>query len=335
MISHATYKNCHPGRSGAKASAVEGPAFFPTAWTRTFNPSAQRRAFLCLFALLTFSAACSRAPSHSAATADSAKRYSLKGKVISIDKNAGTANIDNDPIPGFMDPMVMPYTFKPPTQLDQLQPGDSITADVVVEPGKYWLENVKVVGHSESPASKPTAAMHIPAPGDDVPDFHLINQNGKRISLHQYRGQTLLLTLIYTRCPFPDFCPRVSHEFSTIDRQVRIDPARYGKTHLLSISFDPAHDTPKVLRAYGFSCAGSKDPALFTHWEFSAIPAAELPDFANYFALTYQEEGGLITHSLSTAVISPDGKIFKWYHGADWQASDLLQDIAAAAHPAS
>src|ERR1039458_2320896 len=136
-------------------------------------------------------------------------------------------------------------------------------------------------------------------------------KNGKRISLHQYRGQTLLLTLIYTRCPFPDFCPRVSHEFAAIDHQVRGDWARYGRVHLLSISFDPAHDTPKILRAYGFSCAGSKDSALFTHWEFSTIPPAELPKFADYFALTYKEEGGLITHSLSTAVISPDGKIFR------------------------
>jgi cytochrome oxidase Cu insertion factor (SCO1/SenC/PrrC family) len=87
-----------------------------------------------------------------------------------------------------------------------------------------------------------------------VPDFKLINQNGKRISLHQYRGQTLLLTLIYTRCPFPDFCPRISHEFAAIDGQVRADPARYGRTHLLSISFDPAHDTPKF-------CANTASPA--------------------------------------------------------------------------
>jgi protein SCO1/2 len=89
------------------------------------------------------------------------------------------------------------------------------------------------------------------------------------------------------------------------------------------------------LHAYGFSCANSKDTALFKRWEFAAIPQPELAEFANYFALTYQEEGGLITHSLSTAVISPDGKIFKWYHGADWQAADLLKDVAAASHPAS
>jgi protein SCO1/2 len=295
-----------------------------------------RHALFCLCILLTFTCACNRGKSQpgSANLQSGAKRYALKGKVITVDKNAGTANIDNEPIAGFMDAMIMPYTFKPPTQINQLQPGDSITADVVVDNDKYWLENVKVTGHSETPASKPTATVHIPAPGDEVPDFKLVNQNGKSISLHHYRGQTLLLTLIYTRCPFPDFCPRVSHEFATIDRQLRADPARYGKTHLLSISFDPAHDTPRVLRAYGFSCAGSKDPALFTRWEFSTIPQTELQEFADYFALTYKEEGGLITHSLSTAVISPDGKIFKWYHGADWQASDLLQDIAAS-HPAS
>jgi protein SCO1/2 len=294
-----------------------------------------RPALLLMLALVAFFFACNRQKSQTAASpADSTKRYPFKGKVISIDKNSGTANIDNEPIAGFMDPMVMAYTFRPPVQIDQLKPGDAITADVVVEPEKYWLENVKVVSASQTPTSAPTSALHVPFPGDQVPDFQLVNQNGRRISLYDYRGQTLLLTLIYTRCPFPDFCPRVSHEFLSIDRQLQADPARYGKTHLLSISFDPAHDTPKVLRAYGFSCAGSRNPALFAHWEFFAVPQKDLPEFANYFALTYKEEGGLITHSLSTAVISPDGKIFKWYHGADWQAADVLQDMAAA-HAAS
>lgn len=303
---------------------------------RPIYSSPQPLAFLCLCVLLTFFAACNRGPAQpdAANSHSSTKRYALKGKVISVDKNAGTANIGNEPIAGFMDAMIMPYSFKPPSQIDQLQPGDSITGDVVVDSDKYWLENVKVTEHSKPSGDKPAATIHIPAPGDEVPDFKLVNQSGKHISLHQYRGQTLLLTLIYTRCPFPDFCPRVSHEFSAIDQQVRSDPARYGKAHLLSISFDPVHDTPKVLRAYGFSCAGNKDPALFARWEFTVIPQAELPEFADYFALTYKEEGGLITHSLSTAVISPNGKIYRWYHGADWQPSDLLQDIAAA-HAAS
>ena len=282
-------------------------------------------ALLCLTALLVTAASCNRSPS------TQPKRYSLTGTVISVDKNAGRANIDNEPIKGFMEAMVMSYSIKPASVINQLQAGDLITADVVVEPDKYWLENVKITGHTKPPAAaKPTASLHIPSPGDEVPDFKLVNQSGRHISLHQYRGETLLLTLIYTRCPFPDYCPRVSHAFAEIDKQVQADPARYGKTHLLSISFDPVHDTPRVLRAYGFSCAGSKDPALFKRWEFAAIPNAELPQFADYFALTYKEEGGLITHSLSTAIISANGKIVRWYHGADWQASDLLQDVAAA-----
>src|SRR5580704_1669510 len=152
----------------------------------SLHSSSPRFALFCLCALLIFSAACNREKSQatSGARSSSAKRYAFKGKVLSVDKNAGMANIDNEPIAGFMDPMVMPYAFKPPAQIDQLQPGDTISADVVVEPEKYWLENVKVVSHSKTAAGAPTATLHIPAPGDEVPDFQLINQSGRRVSLH-------------------------------------------------------------------------------------------------------------------------------------------------------
>src|ERR1700684_2790916 len=192
--------------------------------------ASHRHLFLLgLCALLTFSVACNRGKSQpeSSASQSSAKRYVFKGTVVSVDKNAGTANIDNEPVAGFMDEMVMGYTFKPPAQIDQLEPGDSITADVVVDSDKYWLENVKITGHTKPEGAKPTAMVRTPAPGDEVPDFKLVNQSGKSISLHQYRGQTLLLTFIYTRCPFPDFCPRVSHQFAEIDKQVCADPERY------------------------------------------------------------------------------------------------------------
>ncbi|HWY46528.1 MAG TPA: hypothetical protein VNX70_04035, partial [Bryobacteraceae bacterium] len=99
-------------------------------------------------------------------------------------------------------------------------------------------------------------------------------------------------------------------------------------TQLLSVSFDPEHDTPKVLRNYGFSVAHTHDSALFRRWKFAAPKAADLPKVADFFALTVKPEGGLITHSLSTAVIGPDGKIVKWYHGGDWQVSDLMKDAA-------
>jgi len=115
----------------------------------------QRSLLFSLCALLLF-AACNRSPS-SANSSNATKRYSLKGKVVSIDKLAGAANIDNEPIAGYMDQMTMAYPVKPPAMFDQLQPGDSLTADLIVEPdNKYWLENVKVIGHSQT-ANKPVA----------------------------------------------------------------------------------------------------------------------------------------------------------------------------------
>jgi Cu/Ag efflux protein CusF len=136
-----------------------------------FNSLPSLLALICLCALVALSAACNRGKSQPRAANPqaTAKRYAFKGKVVSIDKQAGTANIDNEPIAGFMDAMVMAYPLKPAATLDQLQPGDSITADVVVaEPGNYWLENVKVTAHSKTAAGKPTATVHIPSSGDIV-----------------------------------------------------------------------------------------------------------------------------------------------------------------------
>jgi protein SCO1/2 len=267
-----------------------------------------------------------------------AKRYPFTGRVVSVDTQAQSAVIDGDAIPGFMDAMAMPYKIKPAATLNHLLPGDSISADVMVgqSDGKnedaipdYWLENVKTIGHIDPVPAAGANAMHMPAPGEAVPDFVFTNQGGKRISLKQYRGHVLLVTFIYTRCPFPDFCPRMSSNFAEIYKQATTDPALAG-TQLLSVSFDPEHDTPKVLREYGYSVAHTHEPALFSRWEFAAPSTADLPKIADFFALTVKLEGGVITHNLSTAVIGPDGKIVKWYHGGDWQVSDLIKDAVAA-----
>jgi Cu/Ag efflux protein CusF len=126
--------------------------------TRELKSNTPGLVLFLLGALLTLSAACNRGPSQPAATSSTTKRYPLKGKVVSIDPQAATANINNEPIPNFMDPMVMPYPVKPPAALSQLQPGDTIAAEVVVQPDNtYWLENVKVTAHSPAPADKPTA----------------------------------------------------------------------------------------------------------------------------------------------------------------------------------
>lgn len=268
------------------------------------------------------------------------ERYHFTGQIVSIDVQDQTAVINGDNIPGFMEPMTMSYKIKPPSMLNQLHAGDLISSDVVVvkaeknseEPSDYWLENVKVTGQVKMPPPSPGpgAAERIPQPGDLVPDFSFTNQSGRRVSLKQYRGKVLLVTFIYTRCPFPDYCPRVSANFAQIDKQLDADPALGRETRLLSVSFDPQHDTPKVLRDYAFSVAHTHDAALFKRWEFAAPPPAELPKVADFFGVFYKSDGGVINHSLSTTVIGPDGKIVKWYHGYDWQVSDLIKDASDA-----
>ena len=266
-------------------------------------------------------------------------RYHFTGEVMSIDTQGQAAVINGDNIPGFMDPMTMTYKIKPPSVLSQLHAGDLISADVVVikaakdseEASDYWLENVKVTGHAPVPAPSPgPGAQRIPQPGDLVPDFSFTNQYGRRVSLRQFRGKVLLMTFIYTRCPFPDFCPRVSSNFDEIYKQVGADRSLQSGMRLLTLSFDPEHDTPKVLRDYAFKVAHTQDAALFNDWVFGVPPKDELARIADFFGVIYKSEGGMITHNLSTTVIGPDGKIVKWYHGNDWQVSDLIADAKGA-----
>ncbi len=279
---------------------------------------------------LTLLSACHRTKT------EAQKRYPFTGRVVSIDAQEKSGLIDGDNIPGFMEAMAMSYKIKPAEQLSQLKPGDTISAEVVVidsgkseGPSDYWLENVKVTGHVKPAPPATAATQRIPQPGDQVPDFAFTNQNGKRVSLNQYRGKVLLLTFIYTRCPFPDFCPRMSANFDEIYKQLGTNPA-LAQTRLLSVSFDPAHDTPKVLRDYAYSVAHAHDVAVFTKWQFASPSSADLPKVANFFGLIATPEGGMITHNLSTTVIGPDGKIVRWYHGGDWQPSDLIKDATEA-----
>ena len=88
----------------------------------------------------------------------SAKRYPLKGKVVSIDERGHMVNVDSEAIPGFMDAMTMPYVVKPADELSQLHPGDSITAEIVVQGDNNWLENIKVTAPTTPAMTKPMSA---------------------------------------------------------------------------------------------------------------------------------------------------------------------------------
>jgi protein SCO1/2 len=258
------------------------------------------------------------------------KVYHLRGKVVSTNPATGEVTLNHEAIPGFMDAMTMPYKLKDSSILSELHPGDTITADVLVSQNPdadVLLDHIVVVAQAK-PDYKPMVIYHVPAPGDVVPDFKLRNQDGRAIHLDQFRGETLLITFIYTRCPLPNFCPLVTHNFAVIDRQLASNPTLYAKTHLLCVSFDPEHDTPARLRAYGAQYIGSDAKNAFAHWDFAAPSKPELLEMAKYFDVGITHgENDTITHTLSTTLIGPQGKVVQFYPGNEWTPEQVIADV--------
>lgn len=260
-----------------------------------------------------------------------ARRFHLHGKILSINLNDKSAEVDHDAIPGFMDAMTMSYPVPDSRMLGALKRGDEIKADLVVADSVPHLENIVVLKSTAKPDPPSSSNFHMPQPGEVVPDFVLVDQGGKRIHLRSFRGRALLLTFIYTRCPFTDFCPKVSDAFARVYAALEKEPALGLKLRLLSVSFDPSHDTPAVLRQYAASFRDTtRTSRPFDRWEFAAASKNELPRMAQFFGLYFNAQNGQIVHSISTSLISPDGKIVEWFHNNDWHPQTVLADASAA-----
>jgi protein SCO1/2 len=264
------------------------------------------------------------------------KKFPIRGKIVSVDSVNGSVELDHEAVPGFMDAMVMTYKLKDPSVASELHPGDRITATLQARktPDGYtdaMLDQIVITAQAR-PDYKPPVSYHVPSAGDAVPDFKLINQNGRTIHLGQFKGRVLLLTFIYTRCPLADYCPRMSHNFAEIDKALQDDPKVYAKTHLLSISFDPKYDTPAVLKKYGEAYAGQDVRKRFGHWDFAATPQGEMAALTEFFDVGVTPgDSGTLTHSLSTVLIGKDGKVRSWYPTNDWEPTDMLAAMKSAA----
>jgi protein SCO1 len=264
------------------------------------------------------------------AAESSYKVYKLRGKVVGTNPATGEVTLNHEAIPNFMEAMTMPYKLKDPSILSELHPGDVITADVLVSQGadaSVLLDHIVVVAQGK-PDYKPATIYHVPARGDAVPDFKLRNQNDRAIHLHQFRGKDLLITFIYTRCPLPNFCPLVTRNFAAIDKQLSADPKLKGKTHLLCVSFDPEHDTPERLKAYGQEYIGSDAQTAFANFDFAVPDKQVLTEMAKFFDVGITNgPDQTITHTLSTTLIGRDGKVLKFYPGNEWTPEQVVGDV--------
>jgi protein SCO1/2 len=271
-----------------------------------------------------------------AASGETARQYPIRGVVVSTDAKDGTVMLNHQAVPGLMEAMTMAYPVVDRAAIGEMHPGDTISATLLADPSAQGPVNLRlkdiVITVEANPDYVPTVQYHVPAPGETVPDFSLLNQSDRKIDLKQYRGKVVLMTFIYTRCPLADYCPRMSRNFAEIDAELAKDPKLYGETHLLSVSFDPAYDTPKVLKSYGGAYTGRYSKEAFGHWTFAAPQGPELLEMEKWFAVGVTPgQNGTLQHSLATVVIGKDGKVISFYPSNDWTVAQVMSDVRKAA----
>jgi protein SCO1 len=273
-----------------------------------------------------------------AATASTTK-YKLKGVVRSVNAEKGLVTIRHDEIPGFMSAMTMPFAIKDQQLLEDVRVGDEVEGDLEVrrEAGEvkdYELKGLVVARPALGPGLSLNVsgdnATIVPAPkvlqpGEQVPDFAMTTQDGKTLRLSDLRGKVVGLTFIFTRCPDPDFCPKMDRKFAEVAEKIAAVPKRAKAVRLLSISFDPEHDTPEVLAKHAKN-QGAAPPL----WTFAVASHAELSKAAGALGLTYGPAKNEVIHNLVIAVIGPDGTLVQLETGTaarTWEPADLFKTL--------
>ncbi len=281
-------------------------------------------ALLCIAGAL---GACHRAPQ---AHDDSARHYEARGIIRGLAPDHRTIDIEHEDIRGFMPSMTMPLSAHDPQKIASLRIGDAISFRLNVTDEDVWIDKVKTIAASEvhlpppkpSPA-RPAASSARLHQGDQMPPFDLVDQNRQRVTLEKFRGAPFVLTFVFTRCPLPTFCPRMSQNFFQIQTAIKTGQATLSQTKLLSITIDPAFDTPEVLAKY--ADYQNADPSI---WTFATGDAAEIDKLTAAFSVYVQPEGGTISHGLATALIGPGGKIIQIWRGNGWKPQEVINEIA-------
>lgn len=253
-----------------------------------------------------------------------ATTYPARGLVLQVDPAESFVVVSHDEIPGFMHAMVMPFIAAPGEELTGVQPGDRIAFRIRVKDKRTQIDRVRLLSAARVDAgllTSPSKPVLVPI-GGRVPDFTLTNQHNQSISLASLRGKVVAVTFIYTRCPLPDYCPRMIANLDAVRRRFT---GQLGQDLvLLTVSFDPKHDTPDRLRAY----AGNFR-ADVPGWHFLTGTSEQIEKVCHAFGVEYYPDEGLITHTLQTAVIDREGKLAAVVEGKDYTPGQLVDLVGS------
>lgn len=254
------------------------------------------------------------------------REYELVGQVLAVDPARQEITVRHEDIRGFMPGMTMPFKVKEGQLLDGRMPGDLIKATLVVKDSQGYLSAISTTGHTAlTEPVPPRAPLDVLEPGDLVADVQLTDARGKPHGLTDWRGRLLVVTFTYTRCPLPDFCPRMDRHLAAVQRDVLADSSLRERIRLLSVSVDPKHDTPQVLSVHARKVAA--DPAV---WRFATGEPDAIGKFVSQFGVSVIRDGANgndIVHNMRTAVIGVDGRLLKVFNGTDWKPEEFMRTL--------
>lgn len=258
------------------------------------------------------------------AFAGCARRYRVEGMVLQVEPARGTLLVSHRAIKGYMPPMVMPVRVEVPNELTGIRPGDRVTFDLRIHKGEAKARNVKT-GESALEGAGGELVLKDPAGkvpiGDLVPDFELTDQRSQKTRLSDLRGRVVVVNFIYTRCPLPEVCPRLSASFARLQRRFAGEIG--SRLVLLSITLDPQYDTPAVLEGYA-----RKWRAVQEGWRFLTGNADDVEKVASRFGVIYWPEQGLLTHTSSTCVLDGEGRLAARVDGSTFEPEQLADLVA-------
>lgn len=260
-----------------------------------------------------------------------ARVFAASGIIREIRPDERMVVIRHGAISNFMDAMTMPFRVKTAKELAGLQPGDEISFQLHVTETESWVDGLVKTGTAPPEISNnndhQSARTAVASSGHSLLDYKFTNELGQAVSMNDFRGQALAVTFFYTRCPLPDYCPRLSKNFQEAEQKLESMPDAPTNWHFISVSFDPEFDTPQLLQAYGRSYG--YDPG---HWSFLTGPPGKIGELARACGVEYQPDGGTITHNFRTLIVDASGHLqMTFITGGDLSGAIVSQILKAAA----
>lgn len=256
-----------------------------------------------------------------------ARRVEATGVVEAVDAELKQVVIDHEDIPGVMPAMSMSFDVGDPRLLETLAPGQKIEFTLELRERSLRVVAARVIEDpgvaGRSGTLEPAGFARAVGEAQPAPDFALIDQDGKPVSLASLRGHVLLLDFVYTHCPGP--CPILTARHVEVQRA--LPPELAEKVRFVSISLDPARDTPQALRAY--ATARGADLA---RWSFLTGEAGTVTDVLERYGVGAKPgENGEIDHLVITYVIDAEGRIARRFGGLEHGRDTLVAALGAVA----